>query len=267
MEKKQYELCLEILKRFNKAGIIDNFILIGSWCIYFYKEYFSSIPYIEQITIRTRDIYFLINKPVSIKQEIDVPELLKDLGYITIFSGNRGYLKLNHPDLIVEFLVPEKGKGTDKPYPLPKLGINATALRFLNFLSSNTIKVKVDNFYLTLPHPANFALHKLIIFQRRLKEEKAIKDRNTAVEILKTLINKGELDIIKNVFNTVPLKWQNKIIKGLELAEEHNIIKVLKQTTDNDSVCVGEQTDDRGQKTDKRQKTKDSVCEKLCQCQ
>ena len=52
-------------------------------------------------------------------------------------------MKLDHPELILEFLVPERGKGIDKPYPLPRLGINATTLRFLNFLSCNTIKVKV----------------------------------------------------------------------------------------------------------------------------
>jgi hypothetical protein len=28
VEKKQYELCLEILRRFNKAGILKDFILI-----------------------------------------------------------------------------------------------------------------------------------------------------------------------------------------------------------------------------------------------
>lgn len=63
MEKKQSDLCFEILRRFHKAGILNNLILIGSWCIYFYNDYFSDIPYIDQITIKTRDIDFLINNP------------------------------------------------------------------------------------------------------------------------------------------------------------------------------------------------------------
>lgn len=228
MEKKQSDLCLEILRRFHNAGVLSEFILIGSWCIYFYKEYFSDVSYIDQIAIRTRDLDFLIDNPSKIKQKVDIPELLKDLGYITIFRGNEGYIKLDHPDLIVEFLIPEKGKGSDKPHSLPKLGINAVALRFLSFLSDNTIKTKVEDFYITLPHPANFALHKLIISQRRAGEEKAVKDRNMAVEILKALVDKNDGKILKNVFNSVPLKWQNKIIKGLEIAEEPAIIKILK---------------------------------------
>lgn len=228
MEKSQSELCLEILRRFNKTDILDNFILIGSWCLYFYKDYFSDVPYIASASIKTRDIDFLISNPARIKQEVNVPELLKDLGFVTIFKGSKGYIKLDHPDLILEFLVPEKGRGIDKPFPLPKLGVNATALRFLGFLYMNTIKVKVEDFNLTLPHPANFALHKLIIFQRRLRQEKSIKDRNTAIEILKVLINRGESEIIKSVFSSIPRKWQNRILKGLEKSKESGILDMLK---------------------------------------
>lgn len=227
MEKKQYELCVEILKRFHKSGILDSFILVGSWCVYFYQEYFSEVSYIDIVTMKTRDMDVLIDKPNQIKREVDVPALLKDLGFITTFKGSQGYIKLDHPELIVEFLVNEKGKGVDRPYQLPSLSINATALRFLSFLSDNTIKVKVDDFYLTVPHPVNFALHKLIIFQRRSKEEKAIKDRNSAIEILRALINKGEQGIIKKVFTSTLVKWQSKIIKGLDSSDEKDILNLL----------------------------------------
>lgn len=227
MEKKQYELCLEILRRFHKEGILNDLILIGSWCVYFYADYFRGTPYIDQATIRTRDIDFLIDSPARIKREVDIPDLLKDLGFVTIYKGSKGYIKLDHPDLILEFLVPEKGKGSNRPYPLPKLGLNAVALRFLTFLSQNTIKVEVENFHITLPHPANFALHKLIIFQRRLKEEKAIKDRNTAIEILKALINKGEAVEVKKIMKALPAKWQKKIADGLKIVADKEVKEIL----------------------------------------
>lgn len=142
-------------------------------------------------------------------------------------KGSKGYIKLEHPDLLLEFLVLEKGRGTDRPFPLPKLGVNAVALRFLSFLSSNTIKVKVEDFYVTMPHPANFALHKLIIFQRRLKKDKAVKDRNIAIEVLKSLIDKGETSIIRQVFSSIPKKWQARVIKGLNKSEDKDILAVL----------------------------------------
>ncbi len=181
----------------------------------------------DRAALKTRDIDFLIDNPARIKDKVSVPELLSDLGFVIVHKGSSGYIKLEHPDLLLEFLVLEKGKGTDKPFPLPKLGINAVALRFLSFLSVNTIKVRAEDFYVTLPHPANFALHKLIIFQRRLKQDKAVKDRNIAIEILKSLIDKGESSVIKQVFDSIPKKWQARVIKGLSKSEDKDILAVL----------------------------------------
>jgi len=226
VEKKQYELCLEILRRLNRTGVLKNIVLIGSWCIPFYKEYFRRREYVP--SIKTRDIDFLVPIPSKIQQKVDVPELLKDLGFVVGFKGPHGYIRLEHPRLVVEFLVPEKGKGSDKPYPLPKLGINAIPLRFLNFLSDSTIKVKVEDFHLSLPHPANFSLHKLIVFQRRIKKDKAMKDRNIAIRILKALVNEGEKDIINQTFHSIPQEWQKRIVKGLEETKEREILDILK---------------------------------------
>lgn len=229
MEKKQYELCLEILRRFKQAGILDDLILIGSWSAYFYNDYFADNDYLDRLAVKTRDIDFLVEHPTRIRKEINIPLLLEDLGFVVVYKGNKGYIKLEHPDLLLEFLVPERGKGTNKPVPLPKLGMNAVALRFLSFLSMKTIKVKVEDFSLTLPHPANFALHKLIIFQRRLKAEKALKDRNTAIEILNALIRKGESKTIRTVFSAIPKKWQDKVIKGLDKVEDKIILEALQE--------------------------------------
>jgi len=228
VEKKQSEICLEVLRRFHKAGILADFIIIGSWCVYFYKDYFSDSPAIQHAALKTRDLDFLIDKPSKLKYRADIPKLLEDLGFVSVFKGSKGYIKLDHPELILEFLVPEKGRGSDKPYPLPALGINAISLRFLNFLSDNTIKAKVEDFYIVLPHPANFALHKLIVFQRRTKTEKAEKDRIAALTVLQALIDKGEQGIVKDVFSSAPVKWRQKIRKGLQESNEQEILEVLK---------------------------------------
>ncbi|HPN88757.1 MAG TPA: GSU2403 family nucleotidyltransferase fold protein [Candidatus Omnitrophota bacterium] len=226
MEKNQYNLCLEVLNRLNTSGVLKEIILIGSWCLPFYSEYFSNVKY--NPVFRTRDMDFLVPLPRKIKINIDIFDLLKDLGFIVGFQGKEGYIRLEHPALIIEFLVPEKGKGTNKPISLSQLGVNATALRFLNFLTDNTILVKVEDFNVRLPHPANFALHKLIIFQRRKNEEKAMKDFLSAIEILKALIAKKETGMIYKVFSSIPQKWQKNIIKRLEESKETEISRVLR---------------------------------------
>jgi len=225
VEKNQYDLCIEILRRLDKTGVLKNIVLIGSWCMPFYKEYFRKQKYIP--SIKTRDIDFLIPAPSKLKTKVDIPELLRDLGFIIGFRGSKGYIKLEHPELVVEFLVPERGKGLDSPYSLPQLGINAQALRFLDFLTQNIISLKIEGVEVSLPHPANFALHKLIIFQRRKSPEKMIKDKEAAIKIIKALIDKKEENFIQYVFSSIPQKWKKKIIKGLEEIKEKEILAIL----------------------------------------
>ncbi|MFB3896047.1 MAG: GSU2403 family nucleotidyltransferase fold protein [bacterium] len=228
MEKKQSELCLEILHRFQNAGILSHCILIGSWCVYFYRDYFSRVPFIDQSMIKTRDIDFLIENPRKIHIRTDIPQLLEDLGFLVDFKGNQGYIKLNHPDLILEFLVPESGKGTNKPYPLPQLGLNAQPLRMLGFLAKHTIRVQIDDITLTLPHPVNFALHKLLIYSRRKDADKALKDLTTAIVILNALIKQGKLNSIRQTYLSVPQTWQRSIINGLTAADAIELSKQLR---------------------------------------
>ncbi len=128
---------------------------------------------------------------------------------------------------MLEFLVPEKGRGTDKPHPLPMLGLNATPLRFLDFLTQHTIETGIENFSITLPHPIYYALHKLMVGHRRFKKDKAIKDRQSGIDILNALIQKGEAAEIKKVFDSISKKWQNKIKNSLEKAQEIHLLDLL----------------------------------------
>lgn len=174
MEKKTYKLCFEVLNRLNNAGVLSQVVLIGSWCIYFYSHYFKSKSYSS--FIRTTDIDFLIPIPPKFKKELNLLNLVEDLGYIEEFKGLKGYIKLAHPDLTIEFLVPERGRALDQPYPIPQLGINAQALRRLDFLIENSVIIKADDINIRLPHPAAYALHKFIIFKDRRKIDKHDKD-------------------------------------------------------------------------------------------
>lgn len=222
--QKKYALFLKVLKRFYDIGILNEAILVGSWCMYFYKDYFLVGAY--NPTIRTRDIDFLIPLPIKSKKKIDIADLLKDEGFVATFSNN-GYIRLEHPELMLEFLVPERGRGTDKPYPLPHLGVNAQALRFLDFLVDNTIVIKSDDIILRIPHPAAFGLHKLIISKRRKTEEKSLKEQKEAITVLKALIEKGESKKIKAIFNTMPIAWRKKIFQSLRESENKEIVDIL----------------------------------------
>ncbi len=222
--EKIYDLCLEVLKRLQKSGVLSQIIIIGSWCQYFYKDYFANVEYSS--TIRTRDIDFLVPASPKFKEKVDIPELLKDIGFLLDFSAS-GHIRLIHPDLIIEFLVPERGRGRDKPYPLPQLGLNAQSLRYLDLLEQNSMGFKTAGLEVNLPHPAAFALHKLIISKRRLKEEKRLRDSQSAHHILNCLIENGDCDIIKKIYDSLPKKWKTRILSTLEDPEEKDILALL----------------------------------------
>jgi hypothetical protein len=225
VEKNQYDLCVEVLRRLDKSGVLEHIVLVGSWCTLFYKSYFGHTRYAP--VLKTRDIDLLVPHPSSIGVKTNVVELLKDLGFVVGFDAPQGYIRLEHPGLIVEFLTVEKGRPSDKPYPLPKLGLNAQPLRFLEMLASNTITAKVEDISVTLPHPANFALHKLLISQRRSNQLKQEKDRDAAVRILEALIIKGQQDTIKKVFLSLPVRWQSKIKKAVQVVDNRDISGIL----------------------------------------
>ena len=224
MEKNQYNLCLEVFRRLHAKGMLDGMVLIGSWCLLFYRDYFGAGNY--RAAIRTRDLDFLIPIPQRFSATVDLHDLLRDLGFVVNFKGDGGWITFQHPDLILEFLTPLRGRGESAPVPVPALGINAQSLRFLDLLASDTIQVKFERLPVKVPHPAAFALHKLIIAPRR-KSEKADRDREQAITVLRALVASGETLAIRERFDRLPASWQEPIRTTLSLAREDGILSTL----------------------------------------
>jgi hypothetical protein len=89
VEKSQSDLCVEVLRRLDKAGLLKNMILVGSWCTLFYREFFGHQKYM--VPLVTRDMDLLIPQPQQIHIKTDVAELLKDLGDLWwVSAANKG---------------------------------------------------------------------------------------------------------------------------------------------------------------------------------
>lgn len=52
--EKRFELFEIVIEALNEKNTLDNLILIGGWCQYFYKIYFDNAPEIP--VLRTMDI-------------------------------------------------------------------------------------------------------------------------------------------------------------------------------------------------------------------
>ena len=225
MDKSQFDICMEVLRRLDKAGVLSKVILIGSWCLPLYGVHYSAKSNLT--TLRTRDIDFLVSRNTKFHEKINLPALLKDLGFIEDYNYPVGLIKLIHPELIMEFLVPERGRGSSKPYPLPFLSMNAQRLRFLELLEENTITVIFNGLEINVPHPVNFGLHKLIISQKRKKEDKRSKDLDAGLSVLNLHIEKKGGDQLTKVFEKISQRQKRRILEVLEEEKSYNILEIL----------------------------------------
>ena len=191
----------EVLKLLQEEGLLQDLILIGSWCCHFYISYFGGENY--RPTIQTVDMDWLIPDPRRIKSKpIDLPALLQKLDFDSELD-RYGWQRFLHPELRVEFLIPRYGPTTDDPRNITQFKINAMPLRHTNVLTTHTIKIKEDGLLLKLPHPLSFALHKLFICTRRKDKGKAIRDKEMALRILtaaQTTKKVGDINTILDSF-------------------------------------------------------------------
>jgi hypothetical protein len=224
---KQNSLALEILRRLNKEGILDQAMLIGSWAAYFYKNYFKNKDY--HPVIKTRDIDFLLPKPVRFRKKVDLEGLLSDLGF-EIEHSNNGYMRLESVELILEMLIPETGAGRDKPYPLPEIKFNAQPLRHLSMLWREPVEVNVGGISLRLPHPADYCLNKLIIRKKRKKKDKQEKDLKSALSVLEALQKENQIQSVFAGYQKLSRNAKKAVLDSLiekghaELAQQLKLI-------------------------------------------
>jgi len=171
-------------------------------------------------SLRTLDADFLIPKRGDIRREVDVPSILKSLGFVPTFYRASEWVVYDHPELRVEFLIPELGRGSEKAQEVKSLGVKAQALRYLNLLASHPRVIDYKGLSIRVPEPAAFALQKLIISQRRSKREKREKDLDTATEILDYIFNSSnELIKLKSILKSLPDKWCKTI---LSISKNHH---------------------------------------------
>lgn len=99
-------------------------------------------------------------------------------------------------------------------------------MRFLDFLVSDAIRIDFDGIAVRVPHPANFALHKLLVAPRR-KSEKTERDRAQAVQVLQALMKAGEANTVRNRFHAMSVKWQRTVRHALADLKEGAILGAI----------------------------------------
>ena len=131
---------------------------------------------------------------------------------------------------LVEFLTPAFGDETIRD--LPALGVNAQALNYLNFLIAEPIHAAAiyrSGVLVQVPRPERYAIHKLIIADRRRDGAgslKSAKDREQAAFLVKVLAE-DRPDDLSEAYTTamdVGPRWRDHIGASLDRLEETRAI-------------------------------------------
>lgn len=208
--EKRFELFKDVINTLIENEVLENLILIGGWCQYFYKIYFNNAPEIP--VLRTMDIDFLIPRPIKIRKDVDVGSILNQLGFSSEYSQLTGNVKFVHPDLEIEFLTPEFGRGKAEPFNIEKLHIGAQQLRYLNLLQRYIIEVPFGNSSIKIPEPSAYVLHKFILSSKRKEQTKKKKDLLVAKEIGEFLLQiEKERKILRQIYVDFPKGWQKTL--------------------------------------------------------
>lgn len=223
--KDSYELFHKILFKFHLSGILENVILIGSWVLPIYKSFFNDSPEIP--ILRTSDIDFLIPNPPKINKKIDIPRLLEEFDFEEQFSLMGNHSKFVHPDLEIEFLIPELGRSKNKSIPIKEFCVSAQPLRYLYFIQDHTLEIDYSFAKLIVPEPTVFVLLKFLLTIKRKDISKIQKDIATAVELSEFLLKKtDQVEKFRKFYAEMPKPWQRKLINIVK-DNCHELYKIL----------------------------------------
>ena len=135
---------------------------------------------------------------------------------------------------LVEFLTPAFGDETIRD--LPALGVNAQALNYLNFLIAEPIHAAAiyrSGILVQVPRPERYAIHKLIIADRRRDGAgslKASKDREQAAFLIEAMAEDRPDDLSEALEAAMQVgpRWREHIGNSLKrLPETKNLLDSL----------------------------------------
>ena len=155
-----------------------------------------------------------------------IGDVLKDFHFDPVPTLGRGSTwkwRQTNQQTLVEFLAPcfDDSEGR---VDLPALGVSAQSLHFLNYLIAAPIHVPLlyrDGALIQVPAPARFAVHKLIISERRRdgpESLKARKDRAQASLMMQVLAQEDPYALIEAVDDARDRgrSWVEKFKRGLD---------------------------------------------------
>lgn len=189
-----------LLSALSRAGVFRlGGTIVGTHAFRLYEGELG-LRYNFDDTAQTRDVDIASFERLSLALEDTVSppleHVFKDFAFDPVPSLQSRHVwrwKQTQNDLMVEFLTPSFEED-EMIRPLVALGVDAQSLHHLNYLLADPIQAAVlyrGGVLVQIPRPERFAIHKLIVADRRrvgTDRFKAVKDRAQAAFLIKALV-------------------------------------------------------------------------------
>ena len=214
MEK--FDLLVKVLSDLDDVGVLKHLVLVGSWCQDFYRYQYGNPKEIPATKTMDADILIPRRMP-KVNPHVDIVAILKKNDFTFDIAPASGLYKFNHPLLKVEFLTDPGAKPDEVARHFEQLGVTAQELHFMGLPLSYNYPLTYKHLTINLPEPEAFALHKLIVCQRRINKEKAEKDRLTAQGMFQFIqTDPKRIERLHQILGEQSKGWQKTIRKALE---------------------------------------------------
>lgn len=197
---------VEILKALNRDGMLSNIVLIGSWCLEFYKDIFEGFKPL----VRTTDIDFYVPSAQKTFVDGDVIGSLKELNYDHIQDTMTNKSKFISSDgFEIEFLTKLNREGLSC-VRVGNTGIYAESLSYVEIYSSHYVEIEKAGCKVKVASPASFVIQKVLINDRR--GAKADKDKQAIGYVLSFIpASKKASREFWEIMDSLPKKWEKKV--------------------------------------------------------
>ena len=183
------------------------------------------------VATQTQDMDLASHRKIEVAMPPDVPDvksvlLGSGMGFFKVPALNPKLpstsFKIRGKDFHVDLLTPATGASSSKLVYLEHFNSYAHPMRFLEYLLEDSQDAAIpfrSGILVNVPNPARFALHKLVVSQRRpvAQQIKANKDMQQSGELLEVLLEDrpGEIWIAMEAAETMPKKFQSQLAEGV----------------------------------------------------
>lgn len=225
----------KVLALLEKSGVfLAGGVIVGTLAFRAFSNMLG-VRWLSELQTRDIDIasdntFRVAVKPEDSHTSLSETLLQSGMGFIEVPALNRKAVstefKIKGQALSVELLTPMTGKNNAAPVLIDALGTHAEPVRYLDYLLEDiqpAVLLYRHGILVNVPSPARFALHKLVVSQRRpvAMHEKSRRDLAQAEQLLSVLVDQRPFDISQAAEAATAMgnRFNQQMKNGLQLID------------------------------------------------